>query len=317
MTKSKGLFIHNLLFPEAHDKKEFIKKNALRFVHYTSAEAATQIIKNGKFWLRDATCMNDLREAQHGFDCLVKAYNGPEGQKFQQACDNIHSGSSTMIANIFDRIIPNARSGTYVACFSEHDDKEDTLGRLSMWRAYSSPSAGVALVLKNEPFFNEEDIIGAYTSNVSYLDEVNFENQLSERTKTLCQASASFKDLTVQEFVVSIINLFYFSVFSTKHPGFGEEREWRIIYSPSLGVSEHIKETTEVIREIPQIVQSLELRRYNDNLDLSISKILDRVIIGPTQFPEVQKRVFIKLLEAAGVEDAKNKVHLTSIPLRT
>ena len=317
MPTSRDLLIHKLLFPETHEKMESIKRDSKRFVHYTNAEAASQIIKNGRFWLRDATCMNDTREVQHGIDCLIRSYNGPEGQAFQNACETIHPGSPQLIANIFNKIIPNARSGTYIACFSEHEDTEDTIGRLSMWRAYGSATASVALVLKNEPFFNEESITGAYTSNVSYIDEVNFEKQIADRTKTLLNNSSSFKSLTLQEFAVSIVNMFYFAVFSSKHPGFQEEREWRVIYSPSLKISEHILETTESVRGVPQVVQHLELKKYNDNLDLSIPKILDRVIIGPTQYPEAQKRAFVKLLESVGAENAAEKVYVTSIPLRT
>ena len=40
---------------------------------------------------------------------------------------------------------------TYLTSISEHRNKEDTFGRLSMWRAYGE-TTGVALVMNNSPF---------------------------------------------------------------------------------------------------------------------------------------------------------------------
>ncbi|HXM22771.1 MAG TPA: hypothetical protein VN948_16050 [Terriglobales bacterium] len=47
----------------------------LRFVHYTSAEAALKIIRSKRLWMRNATCMSDYREVQHGFDILNKFFS--------------------------------------------------------------------------------------------------------------------------------------------------------------------------------------------------------------------------------------------------
>ncbi len=38
----------------------------LRFVHYTSAEAALSIIRSKRIWMRNTTCMSDYREVKHG-----------------------------------------------------------------------------------------------------------------------------------------------------------------------------------------------------------------------------------------------------------
>ena len=39
-----------------------------RLVHYTSAEAALQIIEKKQFWMRNTVCMTDYREVLHGYD---------------------------------------------------------------------------------------------------------------------------------------------------------------------------------------------------------------------------------------------------------
>jgi len=44
----------------------------IRFVHYTSAEAALNIIKTKRMWMRNTTCMADYREVQHGLQIIQK-----------------------------------------------------------------------------------------------------------------------------------------------------------------------------------------------------------------------------------------------------
>src|SRR5258708_31961153 len=45
-------------------------RTPIRFVHYTSAEAALKIIKSKRLWMRNTTCMVDYREVQHGLQII-------------------------------------------------------------------------------------------------------------------------------------------------------------------------------------------------------------------------------------------------------
>ena len=62
----------------AMSKLEAAKENDVKFVHYTSAFAATQIIQNEEVWLRNALVMNDFSEVQHGETCLCPEMRGHE-----------------------------------------------------------------------------------------------------------------------------------------------------------------------------------------------------------------------------------------------
>jgi hypothetical protein len=42
-------------------KKSGATDERLRFVHYTSAEAALSIIRSKRIWMRNTTCMSDYR----------------------------------------------------------------------------------------------------------------------------------------------------------------------------------------------------------------------------------------------------------------
>jgi hypothetical protein len=49
----------------------------------------------------------------------------------------------------------------------------------------------------------------------------------------------------------------------------------------------------------------------------AIPVLLNRVIIGPTQYAQVQGEAFVRLLLDAGVPDPDAKVVVSNIPLRT
>ena len=50
--------------------------------------------------------------------------------------------------------------------------------------------------------------------------------------------------------------------------------------------------------------------------DAHPSKLIKKIIIGPTEFPVVVRDAFVKLLTDAGVDDASEKVVISFIPLR-
>jgi len=40
-----------------------------------------KILETGTIWMRQASCMNDYMEVQHGTDCLAAAWNGEDGKR--------------------------------------------------------------------------------------------------------------------------------------------------------------------------------------------------------------------------------------------
>ncbi len=150
-----------------------------RFVHYTNAETAAKLFRNHQVWLRKSTNMNDFMEIEHGLNCLSNAYkrNKPN---FEKGFEALFPGICLKLEKHFDGWLPTYRSGTFIACVSEHDDdperNEDRMGRLSMWRAYGGTS-GVAIVIKPDVFHRpiSSDALKAYTSPVAYLDVEGFD----------------------------------------------------------------------------------------------------------------------------------------------
>jgi hypothetical protein len=79
-------------------------EDRLRFVHYTSAEAALSIINSKRIWMRNASCMSDYREVQHGFDILQKYFADKDrSARFSAALDACAPGVAQEAIKLFDR----------------------------------------------------------------------------------------------------------------------------------------------------------------------------------------------------------------------
>jgi len=218
-----------------------------RLVHYTSAEAGCRIISGQEVWLRNSLLMNDFSEIEHGMACLRQAWASPTGNQLQQWLDRVEQGLAGRIVGLFDSHVDGLKAATFMMSLSRHEDDEDQLGRLSMWRAYGGKS-GVALVLRPDIFVSTTDKLKVYSSPVRYLSAPDFlaafdswANGLIGRYEEICRID---KDLLTGFFFLSL-RVF---VLCTKHPGFKEEKEWRIFHSPLLdGNSKWLKKENEII----------------------------------------------------------------------
>ncbi len=201
------------------------------FVQYTSAGAAMSIIKNQEVWLRNIQCMNDYMEADHGINCLVTAFkNEREGKKFKTVMEELFPGVIQEITNLFDGWLPSLRSSTYIACLSEHPPEENLYGRLSMWRAYGG-TRKVALVLRKDAFRSDTDAFEAYTHPVSYQDPDSFTVEFWKLAERIAKDKEIVAALGKQTVINYLFELFKTYALCVKHPGFLEEREWRIVYN--------------------------------------------------------------------------------------
>jgi hypothetical protein len=80
-----------------------------------------------------------------------------------------------------------------------------------------------------------------------------------------------------------------------------------------------MEKRVEVLGGVPQVVYALPLRDDPDNglFGADIPSLLDRIIVGPTNYPYVTMRAFQSVLEDLDVEDFKKKVVASDIPLRS
>lgn len=309
--------VARMFMPYASAQLDRVRDRGTRFVQYTTAEAALSILSQKEVWMRNASCMNDHSEGHHGLRKVLEAYRSPTGERFQAALNDVHEGLTVELANNFDALTPSMLSHTYLACFSEHADDEDDHGRLSMWRAYGG-SNGVAIVMNNHPFITPSNALNAWTSPVAYIRESEFVEQLETVTVELRNNRDLLRQFQRENLVEGVRRMLAFAAVSMKHIGFQEEREWRVIYLPHLASSARLIEDHVAIRGVPQPIFKIPMKNFPEEgfTGAEPAELINRIIIGPTQFPIAIRSSLLARLYELKVPDADAKVVVSGIPLR-
>lgn len=309
--------ILKIFMPYAFESHRRALETGGRFVYYSSAETAYQILKNQEIWMRNTAVMNDYLEVKHGLGCLVQAYESDQGKKLQDAMNHCFPDISIELEQQFKQWRPHIERDTYVLSVSEHLPEEDHLGRLSMWRAYGGNS-GVALVFNGGPMLRPSDAIGAYSSPVAYFDVEDVAEQLGKIAEGILQHVSEIQSQGKDWLKWRMFESFRFAAICTKHPAFKEEREWRVVSTQVLFQSDRLKPVCEVIGGVPQMLLKLKLQDIPDKglHGLSMPVFLDRVLVGPCEHPEIVAAAMTTLLKELDIPNAEEKVHVTGVPLR-
>jgi hypothetical protein len=314
--------VTQIFMPLAQERMKEAKDKKIDFVHYTTAENALSILRSRNVYMRNTVCMNDYREFGHGMDLLLSAFKGGSNTRteFFAALNSCSDGVAEEAIKRFDDYLPHSQFNVYVTCLSEHCKSEDEHGRLSMWRAYNRPGAvGVAIVLNSETFWQTSDALKAYGSPVAYHSSDEFIAELNRITKNIRDHCDFLKQIPREILINSVFYMLIFAAACSKHPGFAEEKEWRLIHLPKITPSQVLIHEVEIIGGIPQPVYKIPLKdRPNEGLlNMEPAKLVKRVIIGPSNFPYPIVEALASEMTAAGIEDAKSKIVVSSIPLRT
>lgn len=285
-----------------------------RFVYYTSADTAMKVLRNQELWFRNTTVMNDFSEITYGLGLIQKVFSGPEGKRFREVVEDIFPGTINKAGKLLSGWELDWKFETYIACVSIHNPEEDRRGRLSMWRAYGD----TALVVNNTPMTATTDLLAVFSIPVLYISEVGLAEHLSNITDAILINRKYLQDLGQDKLVSYIHSMLFRLAIASKHPGFEEEKEWRLYYRPTERESPAMTEEIVVLGGVPQKIFKLRLANepgiglYGAN----IQSLLERIIIGPTEFPYVSYKAFVAVLDGLEVTDADSKVVVSDIPLR-
>jgi hypothetical protein len=316
-----ALKLSSIFLPYASDRRERVRKRKGRFVHYTSAANALSIIKTKRIWMRNATCMADFREVGHGLDALNRYFNKDSNrQAFIAALNECSAGAAEEGFVLFNHWWQNTQLQTYITSISEHDDSEDMHGRLSMWRAFGSATTPRVALVINLPLDAAANVALSVTlSPVGYFTDEEVTRELDSVTQNVQQNRDFLASLEHRTLVTFVFTMLVAQVVYLKHEGFHEEREWRIVHSPKRTPSPFLESAVESPSGVPQLVYKIPLENNSSAgiSGLSICDLLDRVIIGPSQFPWVMYEAFVTALDAAGVKDSASRVLTSTIPVRT
>jgi hypothetical protein len=293
-------------------------------VHYTSASNALRIIRSRRITLRNASLMNDFSEINHGERCLISGWNSvhglgltPHEGRLFQLLGRVSPTIFPAIEQGYNRHLNIRKADTFILSLAEHNDQaEGSIGKLSMWRAYGGRT-NVAIVVHPGFLFSESET-SVYSAPVIYSSAQEFPDLYFSRLVDSIERNFEKVSSLDRDYIVQcVLSSFNTMALATKHPGFFEEKEWRLIYAPWQDKSDSINYEIIDIGGIPQKVFHVELEdRNTEKPSTGLNNLLKKIIVGPTENPWVLYEAFVEELERAGVEDAPNKVVVSDIPMR-
>jgi hypothetical protein len=190
-----------------------------------------------------------------------------------------------------------------------------------MWRGYGGNGNGAALVF-DAGKINSREESPLIIANVHY---GTAEERISYLRKYVAQFSEILGEAHIpdQQLHLAAFTLFerikLFSVF-TKHRGFSEEKEWRVAYMRSRDAGKIFDRTFSYAvgtRGVePKLKFKLEPIEGLTETDLSILKITDRIILGPSLSSPLALATVGKMLDNLGLAELKPRVIASTIPFR-
>lgn len=294
----------------------------VKFAHYTSAQVAMDILRAKEddrcLWLRNAMLMNDFSEIEYGQGLLRMALGTEQIRDHMvHVCGEIHD-DIIKVFTLLDQEVYAIKRSTYLLSLALHKGKELHQGKLSMWRAYGG-DANVCLLLNPQAFMTPQT---AYDVSIAPVDYGGPEHFL-EGLNSLMAGMERNRDL-LREVGPEIVSLNFklaldVMILSTKHPGFEEENEWRLIHRAQLNPMENSPPSKIVsINGIVQKVFYLPMKNIpeHDVYNADLNSLLHKIIIGPTPNPDLVWEGFVELLRHSGVDNPADKVDMSRIPLR-
>ena len=265
--------------------------------------------------MRNADAMNDFSEIQYGINLIRTILSNDIGTNLQNVLLNYKFENNKPIFNKVRDQLFNENTGewishrfnTYITCLTEHDETENKIGRLSMWRAYGGGNNGVAIVFRKGYIFEDYEKNGISLSPVAYFsnDDKKIKDEFERIINNINDNKDFLKTIKSNTIYNLILNALRAAIVSIKHVGFSEEKEWRLVahkddiiknYTPSI----------EAPRGIAQPVFKIPFHITN----------IERIIIGPTQYYSVMYKAFVHLLKINNINTPEKRVIISQIPYR-
>ena len=225
MTTEKENKAASIFMPYLMAKKEKLISRNGRFVHYTSAENAINIIRNKEIWMRNARCMNDYMEVLHGHNTLVQYFqdnNRANYHNLKTILKPLGENLTDEAIKLFDDWWNDIEYNTFITSISEHDLMENDHGKLSMWRAYGGSKAKAALILNVPLEENSESKI--YMVPAAYGDFDFIKNELDLMIQNINSNIKFLSTYNYEEIKGFLFITLVFLAISLKHTGFEEEK---------------------------------------------------------------------------------------------
>ncbi len=309
--------IWNQLFEDliAQDK---LKTTRPFLAHYTSMYNLESILKNNEIWLSNPLFMNDLEEVRFGVNNGAAAVI--ESPAIKRALGNEHRFNifKYNFEHYFNEYSQTGVMDTFILSLSRQkaDDRD---GILSMWRAYAANGSGAAIGFDTSKISFDDDLpIGiAPVKYASSEKRRAWLNEVCERTAKLIEEMNIEDDELYLPANVLFERIKLFALF-TKHDGFREEKEWRVVYLPDRDTEKKFTKFLHYFNGPRGVEPKLKLRLFGaDNpFTFVLDDIITKIILGPSTSSILAGRSIERMLELVGHPDLKPRLTATTIPLR-
>lgn len=269
--------------------------------HYTSMKTLERIARSGELWFSNPLYMNDVDELRYGMTLGLNAVRGHGGLR-----EVLPAEHYTALVDAYDGLHrdfdDDAAFDVYVFSCAEHDDGVGDDGLLSMWRGYGSDGNGVAIVFDLAPLQAHKGS-PLMLRQVQYLSYEQSERWMADRLERLARELVRL-GAPVDAMPAAAAALFervkLFALF-TKHRGFHEEREWRLVYlrehdhagllKPQLHYTIGGRGIEPRLRFAPQALAAL------GPPTTSLRDMVRRIILGPQLATPLALRSTVRMLE--------------------
>jgi len=307
------------LWDDLRSEDSFPNKRPL-LAHYTSIETLEQVMKSNEIWLSNPLYMNDLEELRFGINEGLVAFKNHAQIKEACGSDKHHEILVSEYSRQYDTYSNEHAFDTYVFCLSEHKpDKPD--GLLSMWRGYGSNGNGAAIVIDTSKI-NAIEGSPLIISHVIYATQADrrawINLKLDEFSKILSKTKPTEEQLGVAAY--SIFNRIKISSIFTKHIGFEEEREWRVVYLREFDQQKRLEDMLHYAvgnrGAEPKLKLKIQTIPGLTGSGLSLEQIVHQVILGPSNSGLLAMMSTKRMLEKIGRVDIAKRLYASGIPFR-
>lgn len=267
-----------------------------KLYHYCSVENFFQIISSKSIWLSNYGQMNDAHEIiwiEQYFDIIKSLFVGRKYKDFQKYTIPTYGWN---------------KGNPHLFCLSEVSDS------LGQWRAYADDGKGVAICFTPTELNIQLDKpnTSAYVDHTLGLVKIEynakkqkakvdelanlFKNIYDEKKDELWEAASSFLGISLATESLVI-----------KNPSFSEEKEWRIIHTPTTNY-DLTQKNSHSISDMKFRTKGSLLTSYF-KIDLSSkfnSRLIPEIILGPKS--TLDKNILEAFLETNNLSKTKIKM---------
>lgn len=306
------------IFKDTNDF-EYLVAQRPRLAHYTSIQTLEKIMMHDELWFSNPLFMNDMEEVRFGVNQGWDLFDTSQEVEAAAGSEERTKILRDSFYHYYSEFGEKHALDVYVFCLSEHKlEQED--GLLSMWRGYGGQGTGAALV------FNTDFILSDDPESPLRIGKVRYgsaKERISYLRGLLMQWCSIVKELNLpnDKLYIAAWNFFCavkFYALVSKHHGFHEENEWRIIYMADYDDKKIFKDSLSYVVGERGVEPKLKfkIKPFDGHGGWTFSSILDRIILGPSASTQLAQLSVKRMLESVKKSDFCGKVTPSTIPLR-